>query len=321
MSDKERTAARDGQFPNPQPASKRSSSRVKRPEWLKIRIGAGPVDQRVREVLRDGSLHTVCESARCPNKGECFGRGTSTFLILGNACTRDCGFCAVPHGPVAPPDPGEPERVAAAAKRLELKYVVVTSVTRDDLPDGGAHHFAATIAALRHELPDSRIEVLIPDFQGKRAALELIAAARPDVLNHNIETVSRLYPTVRPGAVYQRSLAVLTYFRQRGFPTKSGMMLGMGESDEEILSAFSDLLQAGCQILTLGQYLQPSRHHLPVERFVAPDEFDALAGIARGMGFAMVAAGPLVRSSYMAEGCAEILGEKSSTDKLSANAS
>ena len=282
-----------------------------KPPWLKRSIPSGATYQRVRRLLKDGDLHTVCEEACCPNLGECFSRGTATFLILGDRCTRHCRFCAVGHGPLGPPDPHEPQRVAEAAKAMALKYVVVTSVTRDDLPDGGAGLFAQTILALREKVPGTLVEVLIPDFQGDDEALKKVMEARPDVLNHNVETVPRLYPMVRPGAVYERSLRLLKKAREidRSVATKSGLMLGLGEADDEIGRALQDLVEAGCTMLTLGQYLQPSRDHLPVERFIPPEEFDRWKETALRMGFVEVASGPFVRSSYHARELYQALRE------------
>lgn len=262
----------------------------------------GPEYKRVRSLLEDGAIHTVCQEAKCPNQWECFSCKTASFLILGPYCTRNCRFCAVLHGPLSPPDPGEPARVAEAAFRLGLRYVVVTSVTRDDLEDGGATFFAETIAQIRSRLPEVQIEVLIPDFQGDREALQMVIQAGPDVLNHNIETVPRLYPSVRPGADYRRSLDLLTRvkYRDPALPTKSGLMLGLGERAEEIRRTLGDLLEASCNILTLGQYLCPSPEHLAVERYIPPEEFDLWRETALQMGFAQVASGPFVRSSYHA---------------------
>jgi lipoic acid synthetase len=249
-------------------------------------------------------LHTVCQSARCPNLGECFGRGTATFLILGNRCTRDCRFCAIEHGLPAPPAPDEPRRVAQAAARLGLRHVVVTSVTRDDLPDGGAGQFAATVRAIRELLPGARVEVLVPDFGGDWEALQLVLVVAPEVLNHNVETVPRLYPQARPQADYQRSLALLRRAGEAsasgGLLTKSGLMVGLGESEEEVLGVLADLHCAGVAAITIGQYLQPTRSHLPVAEYVSPRRFEAYARQAQAMGFRHVMSGPLVRSSYHA---------------------
>ena len=276
---------------------------LRKPAWLKRRIPAGASSRKVPDLLRKGGLHTVCEEALCPNLGECFSRGTATFLILGDRCTRDCRFCSVAQGPSGPPDSEEPARVAEAVREMGLRYVVITSVTRDDLSDGGAGLFARTIREIRERNPETLVEVLIPDFQGDEHALHEVLEARPDVLNHNLETVPRLYPSVRPEAVYRRSLELLE--RVEAFdspiPTKSGLMLGLGESPEEIGRTLRDLRQAGCSLLTLGQYLQPTRNHLPVHRFVPPDEFEEWRKVALDLGFAEVASGPFVRSSYRAE--------------------
>jgi lipoic acid synthetase len=276
--------------------------KLPKPPWLRVRMPSGPQYEETRRLLRDGRLHTVCQEAHCPNIFECFGRHTATFLILGDHCTRDCRFCAVKQGPLEPPDPDEPRRVARAAAEMRLRYVVVTSVTRDDLPDGGAAQFAATIAALRRAIPEVRVEVLIPDFQGDPAALAVVLAATPDVLNHNVETVPRLYPTVRPQAQYRRSLRLLADAARQAphIPTKSGLMLGLGESEEEIRQTLADLRAANCRLLTLGQYLQPSPRNLPVARYVPPEEFNQWRRIALDLGFEHVAAAPFVRSSYQA---------------------
>jgi lipoic acid synthetase len=274
-----------------------------RPEWLKVRFFGGENYQDLKRIMRSLDLHTVCESARCPNQGECWEHRTATFMILGNICTRACGFCAVPSGrPAGPPDADEPERVAQAVEQMQLRYAVVTSVNRDDREDGGSAIFARTIAAIRERVPDCRIEVLIPDFRGDWPALETVLAAHPDVLNHNIETVPRLYHQVRRGAVYQRSLELLRRAKQLApaTPVKTGMMLGLGETREEVLDTLAELAAQGVDILTLGQYLQPTREHLPVVRFVHPDEFAEYKGLGEQMGFRHVESGPLVRSSYHA---------------------
>lgn len=278
-------------------------TKSKKPPWLTRRLPSGPEYEKIRGLMNQGRLHTVCQEARCPNIWECFSSRTATFLILGDRCTRNCRFCAVAHLPVEPPDAGEPERVAEAVAKMGLGYVVVTSVTRDDLPDGGAGHFAATIRAIRRRVPQAGIEVLIPDFKGDAAALRSVLDAKPHVLNHNIETVPRLYADVRPGAVYSRSLALLGQARQHdaSVATKSGLMLGLGETDPEIRQTLRDLLDVGCRLLTLGQYLQPSREHLPVARYVPPAEFDHWKQSALQMGFNEVASGPFVRSSYHAQ--------------------
>ena len=278
------------------------SQPLRKPSWLKRRLPSGPIYGTVCQALEAQGLHTVCQEAKCPNQWECFSRQTATFLILGSQCTRNCGFCAVGHGPQGPPDPEEPQRVARMARDMGLSYVVVTSVTRDDLPDGGAGLFAATIQALRDAIPDVRVEVLIPDFQGHPASIDAVVAADPDVLNHNLETVPRLYRRVRPEADYRRSLAVLQRVRDRApfMMTKSGLMLGLGENQAEVLRTLEDLRKVDCRMVTLGQYLQPSSDHLPVQRYVPPEEFDHWRDAALEMGFQQAASGPLVRSSYQA---------------------
>jgi len=271
--------------------------------WRRVSPASEAAVARMEDLLDGLALHTVCQEARCPNLAECFGRGTATFLLLGSHCTRGCRFCAVSHGRPAAPDPGEPWRVAEAAARLGLGHVVLTSVTRDDLPDGGAGHFAAAIRALRRRLPAAIVEVLIPDLQGSHAALETVIQAGPDVLNHNVETVPRLYGSVRPGAGYRRSLALLARAKalHPGLVCKSGLMLGLGERTAEVIRVLRDLRGAGCDLITLGQYLPPSGDQLPVVRYVPPDEFAAYGEKARDMGFRGVASGPLVRSSHRAE--------------------
>ncbi len=274
-----------------------------RPSWLRVRFPGGENHRELTRIMRTLDLHTVCESARCPNMGECWEHRTATFMILGNICTRACGFCAVPSGkPLGPPDEAEPERVAEAVEKMGLRYAVVTSVNRDDQPDGGAAIFARTIMAIRARVPGCRVEVLIPDFRGDWRALETLMAAHPDVLNHNMETVPRLYRRVRKGAVYERSLELLRRARDLAptIPTKTGMMLGLGESREEVLAAMEEIAAQDTHILTLGQYLQPTSEHLPVERFVHPDEFAEYKRLGEQMGFRHVESGPLVRSSYHA---------------------
>jgi lipoic acid synthetase len=274
-----------------------------RPEWLRVKFFNGPNYQDLKRIMRTLGLNTVCESARCPNMGECWEHRTATFMILGNICTRACGFCAVPSGkPAGPPDELEPDRVAEAVERMGLRYAVVTSVNRDDQPDGGATIFARTITEIRQRVPVCKVEVLIPDFRGDWSALETVMAARPDVLNHNTETVPRLYHEVRKGAVYARSLELLRRAKSLApeMPTKTGLMLGLGEEREEVLAAMHDLAAQGTDILTLGQYLQPTREHLPIVRYVHPDEFAEYKKLGEQMGFAHVESGPLVRSSYHA---------------------
>lgn len=274
-----------------------------RPEWLKVKFFGGENYQELKRIMRTLDLHTVCESARCPNMGECWEHRTATFMILGNICTRSCGFCAVPSGkPLGPPDEDEPLRVAEAVEKMGLRYAVVTSVNRDDQPDGGAAIFARTIAEIRRRVPGCKVEVLIPDFRGNWDALGTVLAAQPDVLNHNTETVPRLYRQVRKGALYERSLELLRRAKQATphTPTKTGLMLGLGETREEVLDAMRDLAAQRVDILTLGQYLQPTREHLPVIRFLHPDEFAEFKTLGEQMGFAHVESGPLVRSSYHA---------------------
>jgi len=274
-----------------------------RPDWLRVKFFGGERYQDLKRIMRTLDLHTVCESARCPNMGECWEHGTATFMILGDICTRACGFCAVPSGkPVGPPDEEEPLRVAEAAARMRLRYAVVTSVNRDDQPDGGSRIFARTIQEIRRRLPDCKVEVLIPDFRGDWNALGTVLAVKPDVLNHNTETVPRLYRQVRKGALYERSLELLRRSKQThpDVPTKTGMMLGLGEEQSEVLATMEDLAAQGTDILTLGQYLQPTREHLPVVRFVHPDEFAEYKHLGEQMGFKHVESGPLVRSSYHA---------------------
>jgi lipoic acid synthetase len=282
----------------------------RKPAWLKVRAPGSPNYLRLRALLREQNLHTVCEEARCPNIGECWEERTATFMILGEVCTRRCGFCAVSHGRPTWEDWGEPDRVAETVARLGLAHVVVTSVNRDDLADGGATIFARTIRAIRGTAPGCRIEVLIPDFQGSPAALGTVLEARPDVLNHNVETVPRLYRQVRPGSRYERSLALFARARQHPTAplTKSGLMLGLGETGDEVRATMADLLQAGAQLLTLGQYLRPSPRHLPVVRYLTPPEFADLAAAGRALGFRHVEAGPLVRSSYHAKRQVEAAG-------------
>jgi len=274
-----------------------------RPEWLRVKFFGGPNYQELKRIMRTLGLHTVCESARCPNMGECWEHRTATFMILGDICTRACGFCAVPSGkPAGPPEQDEPLRVAEAVERMGLRYAVVTSVNRDDQPDGGAAIFARTIEEIRSRVPECKIEVLIPDFRGEWSALETVITARPDVLNHNTETVPRLYRQVRKGAVYERSLELLRRAKEMApaMPTKTGLMLGLGESRGEVLAAMHEIVAQNVDILTLGQYLQPTPEHLPIVRYVHPDEFAEYKTLGEGMGFLHVEAGPLVRSSYHA---------------------
>jgi lipoic acid synthetase len=291
------------------PLVPQASPPLKKPEWIRIRMerATGRLGT-VRKLLRAGQLHTVCEEAACPNMGECFGRGVATFMILGDICTRRCPFCDVGHGLPLPPDADEPARIAHCVAQLRLNYVVITSVDRDDLRDGGSAHFAAVVAALRLAHPQAQVELLTPDFRGRMAiALEQLGQALPDVLNHNLETVPRLYRQVRPGADYAHSLQLLQDFRARypQVPTKSGLMVGLGETDAEILAVLQDLRAHGVERLTIGQYLAPSRHHLPVQRYVTPETFRMYAAEATRLGFSAAACAPLVRSSYRADQSAE----------------
>ena len=278
------------------------ASYTRRPEWLKL----SPLDPAIlapmRKLTRDLKLHTICESARCPNRPECFAAGTAAFMILGDTCTRNCTFCAVKHGKPQPPNPQEPEHIVEAVNKLELRYVVITSVTRDDLPDGGSSHFAQTIKAIYSYNAKISVEVLIPDFRGSLSALQTVIDASPVVLNHNIETIPRLYHEVRPQAKYQRSLKLLKQAKllDSSLLTKSGFMLGLGESRQEVIEVMGDLRQASCDILTIGQYLQPSLKHHKVVRYVSPQEFEEYQNAGRKMGFVSVISGPLVRSSFHA---------------------
>ena len=281
--------------------------RVPKPDWLKVRAPGSPSYLRLKGIMRELNLHTVCEEAQCPNIGECWNHGTATFMILGDVCTRACSYCAVAHGRPAAVDTAEPARVAHAIERLDLNYVVITSVDRDDLKDGGASIFAETIRETRKRLPCCRIEVLIPDFQGKEEPLRAVLDARPDVLNHNTETVPRLYRMARSGGRYARTLELLDRSRRIApdIPTKTGLMVGLGEERDELVATFKDLRGVGCQILTVGQYLRPTQAHTPMVRYYTPDEFRELKQIALDMGFVHVESGPLVRSSYHAHETAD----------------
>jgi len=277
---------------------------LRKPSWIRVRSSNSENYYEVKRLLREHKLHTVCEEASCPNIGECFGKGTATFMILGDLCTRRCPFCDVAHGRPKPPDPGEPMHLAQSIAAMKLRYVVITSVDRDDLRDGGAQHFADCIQAIRTHAPHTKIETLVPDFRGRlEIALEKLAACPPDVLNHNLETVPRLYKQCRPGADYANSLKLLKDFKTQfpHIPTKSGLMLGLGETDEEILQVLRDLREHNVEMLTIGQYLQPSIGHLPVMRYVTPDGFKAFERAALEMGFSHAACGPMVRSSYHAD--------------------
>lgn len=277
---------------------------LRKPDWIRIRLTANPEVDRIKGILRQRKLASVCEEASCPNLSECFSHGTATFMIMGEICTRRCPFCDVAHGKPNPLDPDEPRQLAEAVAEMQLKYVVVTSVDRDDLKDSGAGHFAACIEAVRKANPTTTLEVLVPDFRGRMdIALSILADTPPDVFNHNLETVPRLYKKARPGADYEWSLDLLARYKsvQPDVQTKSGLMLGLGENFEEVVEVMKDCRRHNVDMLTLGQYLQPSRDHLPVDRYVHPDEFEALAEEARALGFKRVASGPLVRSSYQAD--------------------
>ena len=280
------------------------------PSWLRKRIIINKRGEETSGILKILHLHTVCEEARCPNINECFSQSTATFMILGNICTRDCRFCGVKNGKPLTIDNAEPLRVAEASKKLNLKYVVITSVTRDDLFDGGAVQFAKTIKTVKEKIPESKVEVLVPDFKGSQGSLKKILLSKPDVFNHNVETVKRLYPKARPQANYSRSLKVLKFAKEAGFVTKSGMMLGLGEKKGEVIKAMEDLQNIGCNLLTLGQYLQPNKKCLEVERFVPPEEFSEYKEIGEKLGFTSVVAGPFVRSSYHAKEMAETYEQK-----------
>lgn len=288
-----------------------SAERPRKPAWIRAKNPGAPEVRRLQQVLRENRLHTVCEEASCPNIGECFAHGTATFMIMGDICTRRCPFCDVAHGRPNPLDADEPVNLARTIAAMGLAYVVVTSVDRDDLRDGGAGHFANCIEAIRADCPDTRVEILVPDFRGRvDVALELMGRAPPDVFNHNLETVPRLYREVRPGSDYAWSLSLLQRFKAAhpAVPTKSGLMLGVGEEIAEVEQVMRDLRAHDVDMLTLGQYLQPSLHHLPVRRFVHPDEFDRLGELGRKLGFKEVASGPMVRSSYHADRQAAGLG-------------
>lgn len=277
---------------------------LRKPEWIRIRLTGNKDVVRIKKTLRENNLHSVCEEAACPNLNECFSLGTATFMIMGDLCTRRCPFCDVAHGKPLPLDADEPINLAKTVKQLALKYVVITSVDRDDLRDGGAGHYAACITAIRQKSPTTKIEVLVPDFRGRvEVALDLLQATPVDVFNHNLETIPRLYKQARPGANYQHSLDLLKAYQQilPGIPTKSGLMLGIGETKEEVLEVLRDLRDHHCSILTLGQYLQPSAEHLAVQSYITPEEFDEYAVLAKQMGFKQVASGPMVRSSYHAD--------------------
>ncbi|MBA3033855.1 MAG: lipoyl synthase [Gammaproteobacteria bacterium] len=304
MSEKQKGAAKTARIPI-KIVPHANGVALKKPDWIRVKAGNSAARfGEVKAILRDHGLHTVCEEATCPNIGECFGKGTATFMILGDLCTRRCPFCDVGHGVPLPPDPAEPEKLAQTIAAMQLKYVVITSVDRDDLRDGGAQHFADCIRAIRMLSPATVVEILVPDFRGRlEVALDILAATPPDVMNHNLETVPRLYKQARPGADYTHSLKLLQDFkaRQPGLPTKSGLMVGLGETDDELLAVMRDLAAHGVEMLTIGQYLAPSGHHLPVTRYVHPDIFSMYEREANAMGFSHAACAPLVRSSYHAD--------------------
>jgi len=288
-----------------------ASEPLRKPDWIRVRAGGGERFHEIKKILRDAKLHTVCEEASCPNIGECFGHGTATFMIMGDLCTRRCPFCDVAHGRPQPLDADEPRHLGETIAALKLAYVVITSVDRDDLRDGGAGHFVECIREVRRLSPATRIEILTPDFRGRLdRALEILDAAPPDVMNHNLETVPRLYRAARPGSDYAHSLALLRDFKKRHarVPTKSGLMVGLGETNDEILEVMRDLRAHDVDMLTIGQYLQPSKHHLPVARYAHPDEFRMFEEEATRMGFTHAASGPMVRSSYHADAQARLAG-------------
>lgn len=283
----------------------------RRPSWLKKRISISPQQSHVHDILKGLNLHTVCQSAMCPNIAECFGKGTATFMILGNICTRNCRFCAITSGEPQPVDEDEPRRLALAVRKLNLRHVVITSVTRDDLPDGGSGHFANTINEIRQETPETTIEVLTPDFQGDESALKKVIVSRPDIFNHNLETVSRLYSQVRPMADYQRSLDVLEKAKKfdSEMYTKSGIMLGLGEARDEVSQVMKDLRDVDCNIITVGQYLRPSKAHIEIKEYIEPSVFEEIEEEAKALGFKYVASGPFVRSSFNAAEAYNLLGD------------
>ncbi len=274
---------------------------LKKPEWLKIRLHRTAEYAGVQRIVQEHALHTICSSGMCPNKAECWSRRTATFMILGDICTRSCRFCATKSGRPLPPDPSEPQQVAESVRLMGLRHVVVTSVDRDDLPDGGAAQWAATVAAIRTENPDATIELLIPDLDARPDLLDVIAASKPDIIGHNIETVERLTPLVRSRARYRTSLAALEYLARQGAVSKSGLMVGLGESDDEVLQTLHDLREAGVKIVTLGQYLRPTLEHYPVAAYITPEKFDWYRQQALEMGFSYCASAPMVRSSYLAD--------------------
>lgn len=281
--------------------SSKSNSKERKPGWLKIKLPTGEGYTRVNRVVKEHGLHTICSSGMCPNIAECWGNGTATFMILGDICTRSCRFCATASGRPLPTDPNEPARVACSVKLMGLKHCVITSVTRDDLPDGGSRHWAATIAEVRLQNPDTKVEILIPDFDGNTGLIDTVLESNPHIVAHNLETVERLTPAVRSRARYRVSLSVVEHIARKGFIAKSGIMLGLGETREEVLQTMDDLLAVGCKAITIGQYLQPRTYNLPVTRYIPPEQFEEYRIIALQKGFAFAESGPLVRSSYHAE--------------------
>lgn len=275
--------------------------RRRKPDWLKIKVPKGKEYIGVRDVIDNNRLHTICTSGQCPNKEDCWGRGTATFMILGNICTRSCKFCSVPTGRPLPADWAEPERIAESVKKMNLKHAVITSVDRDDLEDGGAAIWAATIMAVKEMNPETTIETLVPDFRGRKELLDIVIQARPEVISHNLETVRRLTPQVRSAAIYARSLEVVGWVAESGIRSKSGIMLGLGETEDEVIQVMDDLRNVGCQVMTIGQYLQPTLKHLPVLEYIRPEQFEKYRKIGYEKGFRHVESGPLVRSSYRAE--------------------
>ncbi|MBQ5931185.1 MAG: lipoyl synthase [Tidjanibacter sp.] len=287
------------------PDFKNKVVRQLKPEWLKIKLHDGEGYAEVAHIVERHGLHTICSSGKCPNKAECWSRKTATFMILGDICTRGCKFCATPTGRPLPIDPNEPQKVAESIRLMGLKHAVITSVDRDDLPDAGAEHWSRVIEAVKATNPDTTIEVLLPDFDGKEELMDIVIAAKPHILGHNLETIRRITPLVRSKAKYDTSLKTLAYFAASGIPTKSGLMVGLGESHEEVLEALADLRKAGVEIVTLGQYLRPTAKHYPVDKYVTPEEFDLFKQEGLEMGFKYVASAPLVRSSYLADQAVE----------------
>ena len=275
--------------------------RLRKPDWLKIKVPKGKEYIGVRDIVDGNKLHTICSSGQCPNKEDCWGRGTATFMILGNVCTRSCKFCAVATGRPLPADLAEPQRIAESVHKLNLRHCVITSVDRDDLEDGGAEIWAATIRAVKELNPKTTIETLVPDFRGRKELLQIVIEARPEVISHNLETVHRLTPQVRSAAIYERSLEVVGWVAESGIRSKSGIMLGLGETENEVLQVMDDLRRVGCEVMTIGQYLQPTRQHLPVKEYITPEQFEKYRKVGLEKGFRHVESGPLVRSSYRAE--------------------